>query len=415
MAKYLLFELVNCIMIEWSAMLYVLCFAGFRSGDLVCQYSFPVWLYYFGFSGAFTMNNSKIPLITVLVPIFNVQDYLEDCLESLRVQTLSDFEVICINDGSTDNSRVIIESFIQKDDRFCIIDKDNSGYGASMNLGLDKARGEFIAILESDDFCEPNTLEVLHNAIVYYGADVAKANCYLHWTAQPKKSPLLKLVPTNQSTCLTSPQESEDIFFMPPAIWAALYRRDFLQSNNICFLETPGASYQDTSFNFKVWACAERAVFLKDAFVHYRQDNQASSVKSDSKVYCVCDECDEVEQFLGLRQQTSTRLQALRAKLKFNTYLWNYERLDERFQLDFIERFASEMLAEEKHGYIDLQMFSARERSDYQQLMRSPASYHAMRLAAGKGKLGKIRHYLKLGGLSLLAKIVKSKLSSSKG
>lgn len=98
------------------------------------------------------------------VPICNVERYLEECLDSLAAQSFTDFEVLCINDGSTDGSRAIIQSYMDADERFRVIDKPNSGYGASMNMGLANAIGEYIAILESDDFFEPNALELLVDA-----------------------------------------------------------------------------------------------------------------------------------------------------------------------------------------------------------------------------------------------------------
>ena len=96
-------------------------------------------------------NHAKI---SVLVPIFNVEKYLREALDSLVQQTFQDFEVICINDGSTDHSLEIIQAYQQQDSRFCILDKTNSGYGDSMNQGLKLARGEYIAILEPDDWIE---------------------------------------------------------------------------------------------------------------------------------------------------------------------------------------------------------------------------------------------------------------------
>ena len=102
------------------------------------------------------------PAVSVLVPICNTERYLEQALDSLLAQTFTDFEVLCINDGSSDGSLDIIKRYMANDQRFRLIDKDNSGYGASMNLGIDTARGEYIGILEPDDFFEPNALELLY-------------------------------------------------------------------------------------------------------------------------------------------------------------------------------------------------------------------------------------------------------------
>ena len=90
------------------------------------------------------MTDTHRPLVSVLIPICNVEEYLEQCLESARSQTLRDIEVICINDGSTDGSLGIIQSFAARDERFRVIDKPNSGYGDSMNKGLEVARGEYV-------------------------------------------------------------------------------------------------------------------------------------------------------------------------------------------------------------------------------------------------------------------------------
>ena len=87
------------------------------------------------------------PLVSLLVPIYNVEKYLRQCLDSARNQTLEDIEVICINDGSTDSSPNIIREYMAEDSRFRMIDKPNSGYGASMNKGLGTAQGKYIAIL----------------------------------------------------------------------------------------------------------------------------------------------------------------------------------------------------------------------------------------------------------------------------
>ena len=120
-----------------------------------------------------------MPEISVLIPIYNVESYLEECLDSLRAQTFRDFEAICINDGSTDGSRDIIQKYLDLDSRFKVIDKPNSGYGASMNLGLEQATGTYLAILESDDKFEPNALEFLYQTATQHEAEVVKADFWL--------------------------------------------------------------------------------------------------------------------------------------------------------------------------------------------------------------------------------------------
>ena len=100
--------------------------------------------------------------VSVLVPIFNVEKYLVECLESFLAQKLKELEIICIDDGATDGSSEIVDAFAIRDERFRVIHKENSGYGKSMNLGLDEAQGEYIGIVESDDFVERDMFSALY-------------------------------------------------------------------------------------------------------------------------------------------------------------------------------------------------------------------------------------------------------------
>ena len=264
------------------------------------------------------------PEVSVLIPIYNVERYLEKCLASLADQTFGDFEAICLNDGSTDGSRAIIQRFLDADSRFRVIDKENSGYGASMNRGLDAARGRYVAILESDDFFEPCALAVLHEAAEKNQAEVVKANFYLYWSRPEERRELFRVVDEAEAGHVLRPIDDLAVFFRKPSIWSALYRRDFLASSGIRFLETPGASYQDSGFNFKVWASARRAAFLSEPVLNYRQDNEGSSVNNPGKVFCVCDEYASMEEFVRGRGGADERaLLGILQRKKLDSFLWN--------------------------------------------------------------------------------------------
>ena len=128
-------------------------------------------------------NASGSPVLSLLIPIYNVQRYLRECLDSALAQTLKDIEIICINDGSTDNSPAIIREYMERDRRVKMIDKANSGYGDSMNHGLEMARGKYVGILESDDFMASDALEKLVSAADSNNADFAKANFDFYWSS----------------------------------------------------------------------------------------------------------------------------------------------------------------------------------------------------------------------------------------
>lgn len=99
------------------------------------------------------------PKVSIVIPIYNVERYLRQCLDSVVNQTLKDIEIICVDDGSTDSSPDIIKEYVDKDPRVKVITKPNSGYGNSMNRGFDMAEGEYIGIVESDDYADPDMFE----------------------------------------------------------------------------------------------------------------------------------------------------------------------------------------------------------------------------------------------------------------
>lgn len=356
------------------------------------------------------------PVISLLIPVYNVERYLRQCLESARQQTFSDIEIVCINDGSTDGSRAIIQKFMDEDARFRVIDKENSGYGASMNQGLATARGTYVAILESDDFFEPNALDVLYHAAEEGDAEVAKANYWFYWSYPEERRELFEFVDPGLDGKTVRPADVPDVFYRKPSIWSAIYRRDFLNSNGIRFLETPGASYQDAAFNFKVWACASRAAFITEPVLSYRQDNESSSVNSPAKVFCVCDEYDEMERFLLDRPELRRELEGIKERMKFDTYMWNYDRLTPELQKDFLVRAAREFKDDLNRGDVDLSLFETWAEATLMALIKDPTSFEKARAwPAEGGKLNTFRHYYALGGIRLVAKLLKEKVSRRGG
>ncbi len=112
-------------------------------------------------------------MVSVIVPIYNSELYLEKCLESLKKQTYSDLEIICVNDGSTDNSLKIIESYMEIDCRFRILTQINSGQGVARNYGVSECSGEYVMFVDSDDWLEENCIELLLEALVKNNAELS--------------------------------------------------------------------------------------------------------------------------------------------------------------------------------------------------------------------------------------------------
>ena len=305
--------------------------------------------------GVMKQQEAKNPIkVSILVPICNVEKYLRQCLDSLVNQTLAEIEIICIDDGSTDSSPEIIQEYAENDARIKVITKPNSGYGDSMNQGLKKARGEYIGIVESDDYIETDAFEKLYALAKEFDADVARSNFYRY---KGGKNEIYCCIDPLDVGRLINPKERTGIFYQQPAIWSAIYRREFLKAHKIEFLPTPGASYQDTSFNFKVWATTERAVFTEEAFLHYRLDNEKSSVNSPGKVFNVAIEYGEIERYLranGLYEQ----LKELFQMAKFGSYYWNIYRLTPDLRREFVERAKTEYEAAAKEGSLNSSLFA---------------------------------------------------------
>lgn len=326
-----------------------------------------------------TKKLDTCPKISVLVPVYNVEKYLAECLDSLIHQTLSDLEIICINDGSTDSSLKILQDYAKRDDRISIIDKANSGYGASMNLGLKRATGKYLAILEPDDFIERDAYEQLYQAAEQFAADVVKAD---YFTEKSGKTTKQNLITPEQAQKSLSPSEHHWLFRLPPAIWSALYRREFLIKQKITFLETPGASYQDLGFNFKTLAAAKTVVLLDTAFIHYRLDNENSSVNNPGKVDCVIKEYADIERFLKDHYLYQT-FGATMVAAKLGNYHWNLQRLSPKLAKKFYQTMRAELLDAAKNGLIDPTEYSLSRWFALQYVLKYPhLAYRLMRLRA---------------------------------
>ncbi len=273
-------------------------------------------------------------LLSVLVPIYNVSKYLTQCLESLKSQSIGNMEILCINDGSTDDSKSIIERFVKEDSRFILIDKPNTGYGNSMNVGLNQASGEYIAIVESDDFIEFNMMEQLVELITITKADMVKSDFFL-FDDISNKSRLFDCFKGFSIGTAIKGIEHPDIFFMTQSIWSGIYRSDFLKKNNIRFHETPGASFQDISFAFQVLANAESIVLTQEAYYHYRTSNPNSSVKMLYKLDKLCVELDYLES-LVINHHNRLKLEPIASRLVYKVLLENYHDAYRGYQFAFL-------------------------------------------------------------------------------
>ncbi len=202
------------------------------------------------------------PKISVIVPVYNSENYLDKCLSSIINQDVEDIEYIIINDGSTDSSASIIEKYIRNDRRFIFIDQENKGQGASRNIGIRAASGKYILFVDSDDYlngnvlgtllkyAEDNNLDILNALLNHIGAKLAAP--YF-----PFKEP--NIVETGRECLMRT-----GVIY---SLCAHLYRRDFLIKNDIFMPE--GVRYEDMDFVIRAYWFANRSMDVNVVFYNY--------------------------------------------------------------------------------------------------------------------------------------------------
>lgn len=323
-----------------------------------------------------------MPKVSIIVPTYNVEAYLVECMESITNQTLKDIEIICINDGSTDGSLAILKSYAEKDKRIVLVDKENGGYGIGMNIGMSLATGEYIGIVEPDDFVPVNMFGDLYKIAKENDLDFVKADFYRFERA------------TNGDMFLTynhldrKNQYYNQVFdpsHTPEAIrfimntWSGIYRKAFLDEHNIRHNETPGASFQDNGFWFQTFAFAKRGMVIDKPYYMNRRDNPNSSVKNVQKIYCINAEYDHIRDILIEYPETWERFKTYYTLKRFHNSVATLRRISNEFKRDYVERFSKEMKRARDLGEMDEELFTAAERDNLHLLMNQPAVYYKLK------------------------------------
>ncbi|WP_019238731.1 MULTISPECIES: glycosyltransferase family 2 protein [Enorma] len=237
------------------------------------------------------MSDRPTPLVSVVVPICNVEAFLDQCLDSIEGQTLRDLEIICLNDGSSDASLDIVRRHAVRDNRIVVVDKENEGYGATCNRGIQLARGTWVAIVEPDDWIDAAMFAdmVAFADSFDAGVDVVKTPWFevAFWdnpdTMAERPCRLHRRMKTSSRPFAL--EDAPMLLETHPAIWSCLYRREFLLERDVRFIPYPGAGWADNPFLIDSLASA-RIVYLDRAYYHYRLElpKQAGSALSDERV-----------------------------------------------------------------------------------------------------------------------------------
>lgn len=239
--------------------------------------------------------------ISVIVPVYNVEKYLPQCVESIVNQTLKDIEIICINDGSNDSSKVILEKYQADDERIYILNQKNKGYGSACNAGLRLARGEYISIIESDDFIDKNMYEDMYSLAQKHNADIVKSPYYDYRDSEKDGTESISKIDWdvhyNMPKGVFQICEHPQFVYFHPSIWSCIYKRSFIQNNAISFIEAKGAGWVDNPFQIQTLCQAKKILYTDKAYYYYRLTNPSSS-SNIVKLSNPFDRSDEVHAFL---------------------------------------------------------------------------------------------------------------------
>ena len=211
--------------------------------------------------------------VSVIIPVYNVEQYLYKCLESVVNQTLEDIEIICVNDGSTDKSLDTLHEFAQKDSRIKVFSQTNQGQSVAKNRGMQYAAGEYIFFCDSDDYVEENALEKLYRKAKEYNLDILRFNGYDVGKDESINDTIYFF---EQFDRVLSGQEALECYKeVPPVCWLLFIKKQYLEQFHIGFIE--GIVREDHAFFIELYAEAAR-VYQSKEFLYWHMERNDSTM-----------------------------------------------------------------------------------------------------------------------------------------
>ncbi|MCR5416423.1 MAG: glycosyltransferase [Pseudobutyrivibrio sp.] len=310
-----------------------------------------------------------MPKVSIIMPSFNVAPYIRECMDSVVNQTLSDIEIIVVDAFSTDGTREILQEYASKEHRIKILDDDKGSTGYANNIAIEAASGEYIGILETDDFVTLDMYEKLYALAKTNDCDIVKGDyasfsgngenrLYVHHNLIPYPWKYEKVI---------NPREDKYILDAVMFNWAGIYKKSFLQKNNIKHQESPGASFQDNGFFVQCYVLAEKVLFTHQSFYRYRKDNPNSSINNPNKIFCMCDEYDFVEnqllKFPDIQRMFNERI----LRRRYFACTWTLKKVAAQYREALTERLYKDFKARVKN---DAQIAEIQPKKKYQKEMK---------------------------------------------
>lgn len=308
--------------------------------------------------------------VSVVVPIYNVEKYLKECMDSICAQTYSNIEIICVNDGSTDACGEILDWYAKKDARIKVVHKENAGYGHAVNVGMDLAIGKYIQVVEPDDYINQNMTFSLVQIAEKYNLDIVKADFNIFkGDGENRLFSYANIAQEGHYNVILSAETENSIFYNKLYTWAGIFRREFIEKNQIRHNESPGASFQDNGFWFQTIALAKRVMYINQPFYYLRRDNPNSSFYSTNKIYAISNEYDFIKNFIVEKLDGKKIYLELHNKFRINNYRSIASRLDEKYEEEFHKKVMEDIKRETQENNIDVELLSEKGHSAYEKIM----------------------------------------------
>lgn len=326
----------------------------------------------------------KMPKITVILPSLNVGEYIYKCLESVINQTFEKLEILCIDAGSTDGTVEIIKKYASRDPRIKLICSDRKSFGYQMNLGIQNAKGDYIAFVETDDYILPDMYEHLIYLIKKYDVDVVKADFdnivelpdNQVWTLREKFSPVNEVFYDKEIKV----DEHPELYAAEYLYWRGLYKKDFLDRNKIRFNETPGASYQDIGFFYQVYLYANKMLFVRDSYYQYRRNRMDASLFDKNALEKLMKEYQFIENTVKNHSERVNRLEPYYYKRMFRQVYLRFRLMiasagDSEGALRSLEYFRALLKNAVKNGKVDESVFNVSDWLELQMFLEDIEGY----------------------------------------
>lgn len=254
----------------------------------------------FGFPNEFKDIKKKSPYFSVIVPFYNVEKYIEQCLESIQGQTFSDIEIICVDDCGEDNSSKIVKRLAKEDKRIKIVKHSkNKGLGAARNTGMKYAKGEYVLFVDSDDWLNINMLQILYDKIQETNMDVISFKFNIWWESIQKMTDMVIFPDFMNLPEGYFEMNDEKLCIYPCYVWNRIYKRSFLIENNIYCPEN--LYFEDMEFNFKLYIHTKKYYVTDNNLYYYRRRDDSilgSSIFNPNVAERLFDAAENIYKFL---------------------------------------------------------------------------------------------------------------------